>query len=65
MESLTITVDEAAKLLGIGRSLCYELARSGKLPALRLGRRVVISRKGLEHLLEQSTTMITEGAENT
>ena len=54
-ESLTVTVGEAARLLGIGRNLCYQLAKEGKLPAVRLGRRVVISRRGLEQLLEEGT----------
>jgi excisionase family DNA binding protein len=33
----TLTVTEAADILGISRSTAYELARSGTLPALRLG----------------------------
>lgn len=48
----TVTVAEAAKLLGIGRSLAYELARRGELPgALRLGGRIVVSRAALERFL--------------
>jgi excisionase family DNA binding protein len=37
----TFTVEEAAKILGISRGLGYELVRSGELPSLKLGRRVV------------------------
>lgn len=49
----TLSVTEAARLLGIGRSLAYELARRGELPgAIRLGHRVVVSRAVLERLLE-------------
>ena len=49
----TVTVDAAAKRLGIGRQLAYELAKQGKLPgALRLGGRIVVSRKMLEEFLE-------------
>ena len=45
----TITVDAAARRLGIGRQLAYDLANQGRLPgALRLGRRFVVSRKILE-----------------
>jgi excisionase family DNA binding protein len=39
---LTITVEEAAAILGLGRSAAYEAARRGQLPSRRLGRRVVV-----------------------
>ena len=51
-ESLTMNVNEAACRLGIGRNLAYDLAKQGKLPgALRLGRRIVVSRKIMEDFL--------------
>ena len=47
-DRLVVTVPEAAKLLGISRSLAYEAARSGELPGvIRIGRRVVVSRARL------------------
>ena len=53
MEAQTFKVEEAAKLLGIGRQTAYHLAQEGKLPgALRLGRRIVVSRRALEAFLE-------------
>jgi excisionase family DNA binding protein len=39
---LTVTVDEVATLLGLGRSAAYEAARRGEIPTRRLGRRIVI-----------------------
>ena len=52
-ERKTLTVVEAANILGIGRNTAYELARQGKLPgALRLGRRILVSRQALEAFLE-------------
>jgi len=49
---LTLKVEEAAKVLGIGRQTAYDLAAQGKLPgARRLGRRIVVSRKALEDFL--------------
>ncbi|MGA2522356.1 MAG: helix-turn-helix domain-containing protein [Acidimicrobiales bacterium] len=51
MGRLVLTVDEAAYLLHISRSLAYELIARGELPALRLGRRIVIPRVMLEELL--------------
>ncbi len=39
---LTLTVEQAAKVLGIGRSTAYELVHTGAIPSLRLGRRIVV-----------------------
>ena len=51
-ERMTISVEEAASHLGIGRNLAYELARRGELPgAIRLGRRILVSKKALETFL--------------
>ena len=49
---LTLTVDEAAERLGIGRSLAYEMVRQGKIPAIRLGGKWLISKAALERMLE-------------
>jgi len=53
---LTVTVEEAARLLGISRTLAYELVARGKLPYLRLGRRIVIPARALEALVDGSGT---------
>jgi len=39
---LTLTVEQAAQVLGIGRSTAYELVRSGDLKHIRLRRRIVV-----------------------
>jgi excisionase family DNA binding protein len=49
---LTLTVEEAARLLGISRALGYELVARGELPCVRLGRRIVVPRRALIALLE-------------
>jgi excisionase family DNA binding protein len=54
-ESLTVSVVNAAQLLGVSRALAYELVARGELPSLRLGRRVVIPRRALEALIEHAT----------
>lgn len=48
---LTLTVEEVAVVLGISRGLAYELVRRGEIPALRLGRRVVVPVRALEAML--------------
>jgi excisionase family DNA binding protein len=39
---ITLTVEEVASLLGLGRTAAYEAARRGEIPTRRLGRRVLI-----------------------
>jgi excisionase family DNA binding protein len=48
----TYDVDEAARILGIGRSAAYEAVRRGEIPSIRLGKRVVVPRMALEKMLE-------------
>jgi excisionase family DNA binding protein len=48
---LTYTVPEVAELLGISRSSAYECVRRGEIPALTLGRRVVIAKAAIDALL--------------
>lgn len=55
-ERLTLTVPEAAELLGVSRSVAYEAARTGELPGVvRLGRRIVVSRARLMASLGEPT----------
>lgn len=53
-ERLAVSVDEAARLLGISRDLAYDLVRRGKLPSVRLGRRIVVPRVKLDVVLAQA-----------
>ena len=50
----TFTVSEAATMLGISRTSAFKAVRSGELPSLRFGRRIVIPRAAIEHLLDGS-----------
>jgi excisionase family DNA binding protein len=50
-ERQTLTVEEAAALLGIGRNSAYQAVASGQLPVLRIGRRLLVPRAALERLL--------------
>ena len=61
-EPETLTVPEAAALLGIGRDLAYRAAARGDIPTLRIGRRLVVPRAQLERLLNgRPATQSTEG----
>ena len=53
-DTLTMTIPEVARALGISRGLAYELAKRDELPVkvLRLGdKRMVVPRIALERLL--------------
>ena len=52
----TLSVEEVAEVLGIGRNSAYEAIRRGEIPALRLGRRLVVPRQALERLLRNSNS---------
>jgi excisionase family DNA binding protein len=51
MERSTMTVEEAAVVLGISRTTAYECVRRGELRAVRLGRRLVVPRLVVDQLL--------------
>jgi excisionase family DNA binding protein len=48
---LTITVDEAAQKLGICRNAAYAAVKSGELPSIKIGRRVLVPLVALEKML--------------
>ncbi len=52
-DPLLLTVSEAAKLLRISRNLAYELVRQERIPFIRLGRRILVPRHGLEAWIAQ------------
>ena len=70
VQRLTITVEQAGKILGISRATAYALARQGRLGAIRISdKRFVVpmaklaallegepSRKGVSHELDHHGT---------
>lgn len=52
-QKLAISVDEAARILGISRNLAYEAVRRGDIPSIRVGqKRILIPVRALERLLD-------------
>ncbi len=47
----TLSVKEAARLLRVSRDVVYDGVQSGEIPALRLGRRLLIPRAALVRML--------------
>jgi excisionase family DNA binding protein len=52
-ERATYTVPEAAALLGLSRNGTYEAIAGGHIPAIRIGRRILVPRTALQQMLEQ------------
>jgi len=48
---LTLTVEDAARTLGISRGAAYTHARDGSLPTIRLGKRLLVPKAALDRLL--------------
>lgn len=48
---MTYTVDETASLLRIGRNHAYEAVRSGEIPSVKIGKRILVPRIALERML--------------
>jgi len=52
-QRLTLTVEETAKVLGIGRQLAYDRVKTGEIPVVKIGRRLLVPRRALAKLLEE------------
>ena len=52
-ESLVFSVEQARRRLGLSRGLVYEAIRSGHIPSIRIGRRILIPRSALENMLDE------------
>jgi excisionase family DNA binding protein len=53
-ETQTLTVEQAAKMLQIGRTAAWAAVKRGDLPVIRIGKSVRISRPALERLLAEA-----------
>ena len=63
---VVMTVEEAARYLQIGRGSAYEAARTGELPVIRIGRRILVSRAALRRMLETApgNRVVSTGVSN-
>jgi excisionase family DNA binding protein len=47
----TYSIDEVAKLLGVGRNAAYEAAHRGDFPIIKIGKRIVVPRVSFDRML--------------
>lgn len=55
MEKLLFTVEEAATILGIGRSRIFELIRTGQLESLKIGKSRRVTREHMEAFVQRKS----------
>ena len=55
-EKLTYSVQEAAEVVGISTSRMYQLVKTTGFPVVQIGRRLRVSKKGLERWVEEQAT---------
>ena len=55
---LAYSVEEAAKVMGLGRTLTWALVRSGDIPSVRVAGRVLIRRRQLIEWLDTRSETI-------
>ena len=58
----TYTVEEAAEILGIGRNSAYEAVRRGEIPAIKIGKRVLVPKAALDRMLSGASDRPGSGA---
>lgn len=58
---LLLDVQEAARMIGIGRSKLYELIRKGDLPVVHIGRAVRVPTAALRVLVDQMLAEQSDG----
>ena len=52
-EPILLSAEEAAEVLGIGRTFVFELVAKGRLESIKIGRRRLIPRDALERLVAE------------
>ena len=53
-EKLTYSVPEVAEILGIGRSAAYQGIRTGQIPSVKIGKRIIVPKVALQRKLSDA-----------
>ncbi|WP_430416296.1 helix-turn-helix domain-containing protein [Parasphingorhabdus sp.] len=57
MKPILVSINETAKLLGLGRTSIYALINSGKLETAQIGRRNLVKMESIEKLANVETAI--------
>ena len=55
------SVPEVGRLLGISKNLAYELARQGKIPTIKAGRRLLCPKAAIDRWLSEAGSGLENG----
>lgn len=50
MQALAISINETTRVLGVGRSTIYALLKAGRLSAIKVGRRTLVTTASIARL---------------
>jgi len=50
----TLTIEEISLTLGIGRNTAYQAVRTGEIPSIRIGRRILVPVAAFEKMLSEA-----------
>ena len=56
INGMAMSVEDMAEELAIGRSIAYQLIQQPDFPSFMIGRRVLVSRKGLQDWIDRQCT---------
>lgn len=60
MEKMLLKVSEVAQILGIGRSMTYNLIYQKVIPSIRLGRSIRVPKESLERWIQDNEIRTTD-----
>lgn len=55
MDEIAYSINRTAKALGVGRSTIYMLIKSGRLDAIKIGRRTLLTTASIRRLTQSRT----------
>jgi excisionase family DNA binding protein len=53
MQPVTLTINDACAAIGIGRTLAYELIKSGDLRTIKIGKRRLVTTQSIREFVAQ------------
>jgi excisionase family DNA binding protein len=54
-ERKTYDVEEAGRLLGLGRNTAYQAVKVGTIPSIKIGRRLLVPKAAIDRMLGITT----------
>lgn len=51
IERRTYKIEEAGKMLGVGRNQAYAAAMCGQIPTIRIGKRILVPKEPFDRML--------------